>query len=99
MQRRTIGAWVAGVLCANSLPHLATAASGRRLLTPLAGRTSGRWANLAWGGINLAAGLTLIANTSDAPETWTERLMAFGAGAASFSAWAVIGEKLFRFNS
>lgn len=99
MRRHMIGTYAAGVLCANSLPHLATAAAGRRLMTPFAGRSSGRWANLAWGGVNLAAGLALAAGNRGDAGQWIVRLTAFGAGAASFSVWGVVGEKLFRFNS
>lgn len=98
LSRKGIGAFAAGVLCANSLPHLATAAANRQLMTPFAGRSSGRWANLGWGGINLAAGLALAA-TRDSSQRWTGRLTAFGIGAAAFSAWSVVGETVFRFNS
>lgn len=99
MNGQTIGSYAAGVVCGNCLPHLATAAAGRRLMTPFAGRTSGRWANLAWGAANLAAGLTLAAACRGEAQHWTGRLSAFGAGAATFSAWSVIGEAIFKFNT
>lgn len=99
MRKHTIGAYAAGILCANSLPHLATAAAGQQLMTPLSGPNSGRWANLAWGGANLTAGLALMVGSRGEPHHWIERLGPFGAGTASFAAWGVIGEKLFKFSS
>lgn len=62
--RARTGALVAGLLCANSLPHLATAAAGRRHLTPIGGAESSRWINAAWGAANLIGGLALIAHST-----------------------------------
>lgn len=98
ISRNAITAYAAGVLCANSLPHLVTAVAGERLMTPFAGRGSSRFANLLWGGTNLTAGLVLAARNHEA-RCWTGHLATFGAGAASFSAWSVVAEKVFKFNS
>jgi hypothetical protein len=94
-----VGAFVAGVLCVNSLPHLATAATGHRHLTPLAGKSSDRRVNLAWGIMNLAAGLALIARVARGEGRWDSRLVAFDAGAAVFALWMALSEKLMRMNS
>ena len=51
---------VAGVLVANSAPHLATAVAGRRHLTPLAGRDSAPAVNLAWAAANLLGGALVL---------------------------------------
>lgn len=99
MLRRTFGWVVAGVLCANSLPHLATAAAGREMMTPLGGKNSNRWINLLWGGVNLAGGLVLMAFGQRRDRAWDRHLVAFSAGAAGFLAWAAIGEAVFRFNA
>jgi hypothetical protein len=50
---------IAGVLVANSAPHLASAAAGRWHLTPLAGRNSGLAVNAVWGTLSLVGGLLL----------------------------------------
>ncbi len=98
--KRALGlAFVAGLLCANALPHLATAATGRRHLTPLAGRNSDRWINLLWGSMNLAAGLALIAGTARGKGRWDPRLVAFNAGAATFASWMALSELLMKTNS
>ncbi|MGP5033876.1 hypothetical protein [Brachybacterium alimentarium] len=95
-----VTAAAAGVLCANSLPHLATAAAGRTMLTPLAGRDSPATVNALWGGAtNLLAGLVLMrAASGRSAEAGTAR-EAFGIGVVAFSAWAVMGERLLGFNS
>jgi len=52
---------VAGVLAANSAPHLATAVAGRQHLTPLAGRDSPPAAvNLVWAAANLLGGALVL---------------------------------------
>lgn len=94
-----IAAAAAGVLCANALPHLATAVAGRRMLTPLAGRDSPASVNALWGAMNLAGGLLLLRTglrdtdrTGPVPE-------AFDLGVAGYAVWAVAGERLFGFNA
>lgn len=96
--RGLLGAFAAGVLCANSLPHLATAATGRTHLTPLAGRASSRWVNGVWGAANLAGGLVLIARTARGTGRWDARLVAFDLGAAAFAAWMAASEAAMRVN-
>jgi len=92
------GALLAGVLCANSLPHLATAATGRRHLTPLRGRDSSRAVNAVWGAANLAGGLALIARVAGGTGRWDSRLATFNLGAAGFAAWAALAERTLKVN-
>ncbi|APX32596.1 hypothetical protein BH708_07550 [Brachybacterium sp. P6-10-X1] len=102
--RARTGAFVAGVLCANSLPHLATAVAGRRHLTPIGGRRSSRWINAAWGAANVAGGLALIARSAQSAREprgagrWDSRLVAFDLGAAVFAAWMAGSEAVLRGN-
>ena len=92
--------FVAGLLCANSLPHLATAASNHQHLTPVGGRRSGRWVNLAWGALNLGGGLALVAAAARGRgEQWDRRLVAFDAGAATFAVWMAASEATMKVNS
>lgn len=96
--RARTGAFVAGVLCANSIPHLATAVAGRRHLTPIGGPRSSPRINAAWGAANLVGGLALIARSAHgardahSEERWDSRLVAFDLGAAVFAAWMVSSE-------
>lgn len=96
--RRHVAPFLAGVLCANALPHLATAASGRTHLTPLAGRSSSRWVNAAWGAANLAAGLAVVGRAARGEGRWDSRLVAFDAGAAAFALWMAASEAGWRVN-
>lgn len=89
----------AGVLCANALPHLATAAAGRRMLTPLAGRDSPASVNALWGAMNLAGGLLLLRAGLRRTDRSGPVPGAFGLGVAGFAVWAVAGERLFGFNA
>lgn len=91
--------FVAGMLSANSLPHLATAVAGRRHLTPLAGRRSRPWVNAAWGTANLVAGLALARRTAAGSGTWDTRLVAFELGSAAFAAWMAGSEAVLRVNT
>lgn len=52
---------LAGALLVNALPHTIVALAGRRGMTPLGGADSSPAANLAWAGINLAAGTAALA--------------------------------------
>lgn len=97
-RRATLAAGAAGVLCANALPHLATAAAGWRMLTPLAGRDSPPQVNAAWGAMNLAGGLLLLRAGARGGGDVTALREAFGLGAAAFTIWGLVGERLFAFN-
>lgn len=92
-------AFTAGVLAANSLAHLASAAAGKEHLTPLAGRSSGAGVNAAWGLANLLGGLVMARSAAGPERRWDQRLVAFDAGAATFGAWMVASEALSRVNS
>lgn len=83
-------ALLAGLLAANSLPHLGTAAAGGSLMTPIAGSESGPRANAVWGAVNLVASLTLLGAGS--PRPWRRGIVPFLAGAAVFASWAVTYE-------
>lgn len=93
--------FIAGVLVANSAPHLACAVTGHEQLTPLAGRRSSPTVNLTWGAMNLGAGLMLVRrlNDADASPRWDRRLVWFEAGASAFAAWFAITEAIFPGNS
>lgn len=92
-------AFLAGVLTANSLGHLATAAAGKEHLTPLAGRRSGPLVNAVWGGGNLLGGLVAARGLSSPGPRWGRELHAFGAGAAGFAAWMFLSELLWSVNT
>lgn len=94
-----IAAAAAGVLCANALPHLGTAAAGWRMLTPLGGRDSSAWINGIWGTANLAGGLMLLRAVARDGQEVGARRESFGVGTAAFAVWAVVGERAFAFNS
>lgn len=89
-----VRAFVAGVLAANSLGHLVTAAAGKEHLTPLAGRRSGPVANAVWGLLNLAGGAALVRRAARPGRRWGPELDAFGAGAAVFAAWMAVSNRL-----
>lgn len=89
----------AGVLCANALPHLATAAAGRRMLTPLAGRDSPAYVNALWGAMNLAGGLLLLRAGLRGADRSGPVPEAFDLGVAGFAVWAVVAERLLGFNA
>src|SRR4051812_45955686 len=97
---RRAGAFAAGVLVANSAPHLATAVSGRIHLTPLAGKESSPRINLVWGLANALGGLALTrACTRTAERRWDQSLIAFEAGAATFALWMAASEAVLRVNT
>lgn len=104
-RKRMAGAFAAGVLCANSLPHLATTVTGHEHLTPLGGRHSSRGINAAWGLMNLLGGLALICgvgrvhSTRSGRRRWDSRLVSFSTGAAVFAAWMAGSEAVLRTNS
>src|SRR5690625_7348583 len=81
-------AFAGGVLCANSLGHLATAAAGKEHLTPLAGRRSGPGVNAVWGLLNLGGGLAVVGVGGSPGSRWGPGLHALGAGAAACAGWS-----------
>lgn len=94
-----IRSFVAGMLAANSTPHLATAVTGRRHLTPLAGRNSGPGVNALWGVANLLGGLLLLSpDRHRVPGRWDDDLVALEAGSLAFAAWMAVTERLFPVN-
>lgn len=94
-----VTSFLGGVLSANSLPHLATAAAGKTHLTPIGGNESNRRINLAWGASNLLGGLALIrAGAGEARTRCDQRLIAFNLGAAALAAWMVASESTMRVN-
>ncbi|MGO1978139.1 hypothetical protein [Brachybacterium tyrofermentans] len=99
MNRREHAATIAaGMLCANSLPHLATAVTGHRHLTPVGGAQSAPWTNAAWGTANLLAGLALARRAAGGEGRWDSRLVTFDLGAAVFATWMVSSEAAMRVN-
>ena len=93
MQGSRIASFIAGMLVANAAPHLATAVTGRRHLTPLAGRDSGPAVNGAWSALNVAAGVGLLVRSARGKESrWDADLVAFGLGHVVFAAWMVASE-------
>ncbi|MGH3623441.1 MAG: hypothetical protein ACRDQ5_16865 [Sciscionella sp.] len=91
---------VAGILVANSAPHLASAAAKRQHLTPLGGRRSGPTVNGVWALINLAGGVLLLraSRRADVPR-WDADLVAFESGYLLFALWMAGSERLFSINS
>lgn len=94
MKSSMIRSFFGGMLVANSAPHLATAVSVHRYLSPLAGRNSGPETNAAWGALKLAGGLALTVRkrTRRSPERWDSNLPAFEAGYLLFAAWMTLAE-------
>lgn len=92
--------FLAGVLVGNSAPHLATAVTGRRHLTPLAGADSGPGVNGLWAALNLLGGLLLLSPSGRRePGRWDGDLVAFEAGALTMSAWMAGSERVLGTNS
>jgi hypothetical protein len=99
MQPSRIASFAAGSLVANAAPHLATAVTGRRHLTPLAGRGSGPGVNGAWSALNVLAAIGLVVwSARGKGHRWDDDLVAFGLGHATFSAWMVASEAVARIN-
>lgn len=100
MRSSRVQSFIAGALVANTAPHLATAVTGRRHLTPLAGRDSGPAVNAVWAGMNLVAGVALLRRARRAGDTrWDRDLVAFETGALVFAAWMAGTERFFSVNS
>jgi hypothetical protein len=100
VSRSRVRSFLAGVLVGNSTPHLATAITHRRHLTPLAGRNSGPAVNGLWGLINLFGGLLLLRpDDHREPGKWNRDLTAFEFGVLVMAAWMAGTESLFPMNS
>ncbi|HLU53918.1 MAG TPA: hypothetical protein VKZ81_00530 [Pseudonocardia sp.] len=93
-----VRSFLAGLLVANSAPHLASAVAGRQHLTPLAGRTSGPAVNAAWAALNLAAGAALLRWRRPTGSRWDRDLVSFEAGYLLFACWMAGTERLFPTN-
>ena len=99
MQASRIASFAAGLLVANAAPHLATAVTGRRHLTPLAGRDSGPGVNGAWSALNIGTAIGLLVWSARGKSSrWDSDLVAFGLGHVAFSAWMVTSEAVARVN-
>lgn len=91
-----VGYLVAGILLANSLPHLAIGVSGRRKSLPFKADAPAA-AHLAWGVGNLSAGVLALRRadrTGDAhadPQAWLRSLL---TGALGWSAFMLVFEAL-----
>ena len=95
MEGSRIASFAAGLLVANAAPHLATAVTDRRHLTPLAGRRSGPAVNGAWSALNIAAATGLLVwSARGKPARWDGDLVAFGLGPVTFAAWMAASEAL-----
>jgi hypothetical protein len=100
MRSSRVQSFVAGVLVANSAPHLATAITGRRHLTPLAGKESGPGVNAAWAALNLAAGALLLrVSRRGGTDRWGGDLVAFESGYLAFASWMAGSERVLRVNT
>ena len=99
MQASRIASFAAGLLVANAAPHLATAVTGRRHLTPLAGRDSGPGVNGAWSALNVCTAIGLLVWFAQGKSSrWDADLVAFGLGHVTFSAWMAASEAVARVN-
>ncbi|GIF74326.1 hypothetical protein [Asanoa siamensis] len=93
MHRSRIASFTAGMLVANAAPHLATAVTRRRHLTPLAGRDSGPAVNGAWAALNVAVAVGLLTwSARGKAARWDADLVAFGFGHLTFAAWMAASE-------
>lgn len=68
MSSSRIRSFAAGVLIANSAPHLATAVADRRHFTPLGFKDAGAGVNALWAGLNLVAGAVLLPSRQPLPD-------------------------------
>lgn len=79
---RLIGAFVAGALLLNAIPHLVAGVSGRRFESPF-GRPSAAEVNVAWAAANTVAGALILYWSQPAGARLPEdgSLLALGGGA------------------
>lgn len=99
--RRSVASFVGGEMVANSTPHLASGATGRSHLVPLAGGGASPATSLAWGTANPAAGLALTPATvrvrpTVGPLQWNRSRLLFESGVAALSMWMLASESLLR---
>jgi hypothetical protein len=100
MRSTRVQSFAAGVLVANSAPHIATAVTGRRHLTPLRGKDSGPGVNAVWAMLNIAAGAALLRLARRrGTASWGRDLLAFEAGYLAFASWMAGSERVTRINS
>lgn len=100
MRSSRVRSAVAGILVANSAPHLASAAARRQHLTPLAGRQSGAVVNGVWALANIAgAALLLRPSRRAGAKRWDADLLAFETGYVVFAAWMLGSERFLGTNS
>lgn len=92
------GSFFAGVLTVNSIAHWATAVAQNEHLTPLAGRHSGPVVNAIWGVMNLSGGLAIARLFRTPGARWGQEKHAYGAGVATFGAWMLCSELMWRTN-
>lgn len=86
--------YLAGVLVANSAPHLASAVAKRRHLAPIEGSASGPAVSLGWGLANLAVAAVLVGRLREPTvAAWDGHLHSFEAGFLSFAAWMTVSER------
>lgn len=95
--------FVAGALFANAVPHLASAVTGRRHMTPF-GRESSSAVNAVWAAANAVGGCLLARRGMSEPGEhgatgWDSRLHALEAGALAVSAWMFASERLMMVNT
>lgn len=99
MKNTRTRSFIAGMLMANSAPHLATAAAGRRHLTPLAGKQSGPAVNGIWSALNIAGAVLLLRMDGGKKiRRWDDDLLAFGSGYLVIAAWMAGSERMFSTN-
>ncbi|MGH3097189.1 MAG: hypothetical protein ACRDMV_14475 [Streptosporangiales bacterium] len=100
MRSSRVRSVLAGILVANSAPHLASAAANRQHLTPLAGRRSGPLVNGVWALANVAgAALLLRPSRRSGAKRWDADLLAFETGYLVFAAWMAGSEHVLGTNS
>ena len=98
MTSTSIRSVIAGVLMANSAPHVATALTGHQHMTPVGGRDSGPRVNAAWAALNLAGSAALLLYKRSRRPRWEADLLWFELGYFVFAAWMVTSERVMATN-
>ncbi|HIZ38018.1 MAG TPA: hypothetical protein H9815_19765 [Candidatus Ruania gallistercoris] len=86
---------LAGALLVNALPHMIVGLTGQRGMTPFGGADSSPAANLAWAGINVAAGTAALAPwalRSASPAEAEDRLRGVAVGTFVMAAFGMVYE-------